>query len=235
MTSDTITDRFSRLTTAHLTDGCLRAEVAVRCAPSAVQALRQGARLAGRVLPVRHAGSVDVLLEAIDSAAPGDILVVDNGDRRDESCVGDLIALEAFSAGLGGIVIWGLNRDSAEIADIGLPLFSTGTLPTGPLRLDARDPRALESAVIGEWVVDAADVVFGDDDGVLFVPTERVSEVFDAAEAIRDTEVAQATRIRSGTSLREQVRFAEFLKQRAREPSLTLREHLRRVGGAIEV
>jgi regulator of RNase E activity RraA len=192
-------------------------------------------RLAGRVLPVRHAGSVDVLLEAIESAQPHDVLVVDNGDRRDESCVGDLIALEAYAAHLGGIVIWGLNRDSAEIADIGMALFSTGTLPTGPLRLDERDALALESAVIGEWLVDTGDVVFGDDDGVLFVPAERLTDVLDAAEAIRDTEVAQASRIRSGTSLREQVRFAEFLEQRANEPGLTLREHLRRVGGAIEV
>lgn len=235
MTSHEIAARFAGLTTAHLTDGCVRAHVPVRCAPNELQSLEPGMRLAGRVLPVRHAGSVDVMLEAIDAAQPGDVLVVDNADRRDESCVGDLVTLEALSSGLAGIVIWGLNRDTAEIIDIGLPLFSTGTLPTGPLRLDARDAEALTSATVGEWTVDRHDTVFGDSDGVLFVPMNNLDEVLGFAEAIRDTELVQASRIRSGTSLREQVRFAEFLEQRSAEPGLTLREHLRRVGGAIEV
>src|SRR5205823_14289002 len=63
-------------------------------------------------------------------AAPGDVLVVDNGGRCDESCVGDLVVLEAQAAGLGGIVIWGLHRDTADIRAIGLPVFSLGAIPT---------------------------------------------------------------------------------------------------------
>jgi regulator of RNase E activity RraA len=39
------------------------------------------------VCPAQHAGSVDVFLEAFGTAAPGDVLVVDNGGRLDESCV----------------------------------------------------------------------------------------------------------------------------------------------------
>lgn len=34
-------------------------------------------------------------LEALEGADDGDVLVVDNGGRLDESCVGDLVALEA--------------------------------------------------------------------------------------------------------------------------------------------
>ena len=36
-----------------------------------------------------------MFLEAIDSSAPGEVLVDDNGGRVDEACVGDLVALEA--------------------------------------------------------------------------------------------------------------------------------------------
>jgi hypothetical protein len=43
--------------------------------------------MAGRALPARHYGSVDVFLEALGSAAHGDVLVVDNGGRADEACV----------------------------------------------------------------------------------------------------------------------------------------------------
>ena len=101
--------RFAGLTTAHLADACVRAQLPVRCAPAALHAAVPGCRLAGRVLPARHAGSVDVFLEAFDRAAPGDVLVADNGGRLDEACIGDLIALEAQTAGLAGMVVWGLQ------------------------------------------------------------------------------------------------------------------------------
>jgi regulator of RNase E activity RraA len=227
-------DRFAGLSTAHLADACLRVGVPVRCASPHVRAVVPGSRLAGRVCPARHAGSVDIFLEAFDMAEPGDVLVVDNGGRLDEACVGDLIALEAQAAGLDGVVIWGLHRDTADIRAIGLPVFSLGAIPTGPLRLDARTDDALESAVVGDWTVDRTDLVLGDDDGVLFLPSRQAEELFTVAETIRDTERDQAERIRAGTSLRTQVRFADYLAKREATPSLSFREHLRTVGGAIE-
>ncbi|MFI7538813.1 RraA family protein [Streptosporangium sp. NPDC049376] len=226
--------RFETLTTAHLTDGCLRAGVAVRCAPAGTRSAVPGGRLAGRVCPARHAGSVDVFLEACELSAPGDVLVADNGGRLDESCIGDLVVLEARAAGLAGVVIWGLHRDTADIRAIGLPVFSLGSIPTGPLSLDERPEGALEFATVGEWTVGRDDLVLGDDDGVIFIPAGRAEEVFTRAEAIRDVERRQADRIHAGTSLREQVAFGAYLAGRAEDPSLTFRAHLRAVGGAIE-
>jgi hypothetical protein len=49
------------------------------------------------------------------------------------------------------------------------------------------------------------------------------------------TERRQAAQIRDGVSLRRQVRFDRYLARRQQVPSLTFREHLRDVGGAIEV
>ena len=159
--------RFATLTTAHLADACLRAQVPVRCAPAALSTVMPGSRLAGRVAPAQHVGSVDIFLEALQGAAPGDVLVVDNGGRLDEACVGDLVALEAQAAGLEGLVIWGLHRDTADLRAIGLPVFSLGAIPTGPQRLDVRPHDALASVTVGEWAVGREDVVLGDDDGVL--------------------------------------------------------------------
>lgn len=230
-----IVSRFANLTTAHLADGCLRAGQQVRCGPAGLAAVEPGARLAGRALPVRHAGSVDIFLEALEGAAPGDVLVVDNQGRLDEACVGDLMALEAAGAGLAGIVIWGLHRDTAEISEIGLPVFSQGSMPTGPLRLDPRADDALDAATFGEWTITRDDLVFADVDGVLFVPAAAASEVLLAAEQIRDTEIAQGEKSRAGTSLRDQLQFAAYLEARASDPTLTLRQHLTTIGGAIEV
>jgi len=177
---------------------------------------------------------VDVFLEAFETAKPGDVLVVDNGGRLDEACVGDLVALEARAAGLAGLVVWGLHRDTADLRAIGLPVFSLGATPTGPQRLDPRPPEALQRAEIGDWVVSGDDLVLADDDGVLFVPADRAADLFTVAEAIRDTERGQAELVRAGTSLRGQLRFDAYLAHRRQDPSLTFRDHLRALGGAIE-
>ena len=224
--------RFGALTTAHLADACLRARVPLRCAP--LHAVTPGSRLAGRVAPARHVGSVDIFLEVLEGAGPGDVLVVDNGGRLDEACVGDLVVLEAQAASLEGMVIWGLHRDTADIRAIGLPVFSLGAMPAGPQRLDARPPDALASAAVAQWTVTGADLVLGDDDGVLFVPAARAAELFTIAETIRDTERRQADQIRAGVSLRRQLQFDRYLARRDQVPSLSFREHLRSVGGAIE-
>lgn len=226
--------RFATVTTAHLADACIRAQLPVRCAPARMHAVVPGSRLAGRVCPARHAGSVDTFLEALEGAAPGEVLVADNDGRVDESCVGDLVVLEAQAAGLDGIVIWGLHRDTADIQAIGLPVFSLGAIPVGPQRLDARLLDALASATVGDWAVDREDLVLGDDDGVLFVPASRAGEVFTIAETIRSTEQRQAEQLHAGISLRSQVQFDSYLAQRQRTPSLSFRDHLRAVGGAIE-
>src|SRR5260370_26628294 len=189
------------LTTAHLADGCLRTGVAVRCAPAGLRPVAPGMRCAGRARPARHVGSVDIFLEALETAAPGEVLVVDNGGRLDEACVGDLVALEVKTAGLAGIVIWGLHRDTTDLVDIGLPCFSLGALSTGPRRLDPRPPDCLARAAVGAFTVGPDDVVVADADGVIFLQSARLAEVVAAAEAVRATERGQADAMRGGPPL----------------------------------
>jgi 4-hydroxy-4-methyl-2-oxoglutarate aldolase len=225
---------FADLATPLIADACLRCDVPLRVAPPGIRPVVPGERLAGRVLPVRHYGSVDVFLEAFGHACDGDVLVIDNGGRVDEACVGDLAVLEAMTAGISGLAVWGLHRDTPELVEIGLPVLSYGSHPAGPVRLDERGPEALRSARFGAHEVTSDDVVFGDADGVLFVPAARVGQVLDTAHAIRDTERAQAARIRAGETLRAQTNFSDYLTKRRSDPTYTFRAHLRSTGGEIE-
>ena len=175
-------DRLAALTTPHLADACLRVGAPLRLGPSGLASVIPGARFFGRVLPVRHVGSVDIYLDALERAQPGDVLVVDNGGRLDEACVGDLVALETQAAALAGIVIWGLHRDTTEIREIGLPVVSLGSSPTGPLVVGERAADALERASIAPGVeVTAADVVAVDEDGLIALPLDRLDGIGGAA------------------------------------------------------
>jgi regulator of RNase E activity RraA len=215
-------------------DACIRVGVPLRAASPGIAPVVPGSRAAGRALPARHYGSVDVFLEAFEAAEPGDVLVVDNGGRVDEACVGDLTVLEARAPGVAALVVWGFHRDTPELREIGFPVWSYGPYPPGPTRLDVQEPDTLAFARFDDHEVTRADVVFADDDGVLFVGADRVGEVLAAAEEIRRKERDQAAKIRSGVTLRTQTRFDDYLARRAADPSYTFRQHLREVGGAIE-
>jgi regulator of RNase E activity RraA len=234
MEAKSLASAFAELSTPLIADAALRLTVPLRISPPGIRGVTPNQHLAGPALPVRHFGSVDVFLEAMQVAQPGDVLVIDNGGRLDEGCIGDLIALEAENCGLAGIVVWGTHRDTPELRQIHLPIFSYGTCPSGPQRLDPRNSLALRSARFGNFVVETGDVVFADDDGCLFAGAERVDELLRVAYEIRQRERHQAEGIKRSHSLREQLQFAQYAEKRDADPGYTFREHLRKISGAIE-
>ncbi|WP_210723976.1 RraA family protein [Leifsonia sp. PS1209] len=221
------------LPTAAVADAAVRLGIRVSAAPAALLPLLPGTAFAGPAAPVTHLGSVDVLLEAIDDAPPGAVLVVDNGGRHDEACVGDLMLLEAREAGMRGAVIWGRHRDTAQLREIGLPVFSLGAYPFGPRRVPPAG-RAMRSAYLDGVPVGAGDWIVADDDGVLVVGQDRREELVATAVRIQSVEGEQSQRMRAGASLRDQLDFAEYRRRQAADPELTLRRHLQETGGAIE-
>jgi regulator of RNase E activity RraA len=219
--------------TANIADACLRLGVSY----SAISSLRPASsrcEFQGKARPVRHFGSVDVFLEVIDQASPGDVLVVDNDGRDDEGCIGDLVTLEAATAGLAAIVIWGRHRDTADLQSIPITLFSQGSSPSGPRRLDPCPSGECEFARIGEVRVGRDDMVIGDADGLVVLPAGSFDDVSALALHIRSVEALQAERMRSGSSLREQLDWQGYAERRRANADFTFRQHLAEIGGAVE-
>ena len=218
--------------TANIADACLTLGLEFGVWPElrAVGALR----MAGPAFPVQHFGSVDIFLEAIGKSEQGSILMVDNAGRRDEGCVGDLVVREAKLAGLGGIAIWGAHRDTADLQEIGFPLFIHSNFPVGPRELRARPPEPFAWAQFGDFLVSPAHFIIADQDGVIAVDSADWPSVREEAETIRAREAEQAWLVESGQSLRQQFQFDDYLQRREEDADYSFRAQLRRVGGEIE-
>jgi regulator of RNase E activity RraA len=222
-------------TTPFLIDACAQLSLPVRVGPFGLKCNFPGSKVAGPARPARHAGSVDVFLEAIAGSKTGDVLAIDNGGRHDEGCIGDLVVGEAFMSGIAGIVCWGTHRDTAAIHAIGARVWSLGTCPNGPLELRKRSETALAAATLGSVTVTPDDFVFADDDGVVVVAQAELSRVIETARDIAGREGVQARRLLKGELLRSQFDLHQYVTKRRADPSYTFREHLKSFGGAIEI
>lgn len=224
---------FAPLPTAAVADACVRLKVPARQV-TGLYALIPGRIVAGPVLPVQHAGSVDVFLEALQTVKPGRVLCIDNGGRLDEGCIGDLTVLEAIHHGCVGVLLDGAHRDTSALRQLSLPVWSRGRSPFGPLAPRARAKDAIGAASIGGHRVTSDDVVVLDEDGGVFVPADQAPKVWELAARIQKTELEQANLARKGTPLCDQFQVKSYLAARAKDPSLGFRAHLRSIGKAIE-
>jgi 4-hydroxy-4-methyl-2-oxoglutarate aldolase len=221
--------------TAQVVDACMRLKIPYRIAPAGItQVIPQSKPIFGRCIPVRHYGSVDIFLEVLEMTEEKGILIIDNGGRTGEACIGDLIVLEAQQAGVQAIAVWGLHRDTNDLLEINLPVWSYGSYPSGPARLDPRESDALTSAQFGDFLVTAADIVFMDQDGIVFVEAIHLDQILETATAIRKTERRQASLASKGTTMRQQFQFSSYLEKRHGNPNYTFRAHLASLSKSIE-
>lgn len=225
--------QISPLPTAAVADACVRLGIPPR-AVTGLYGLMPGVIVAGPVLPVQHAGSVDVFFETLQSATKGSVLCIDNQGRLDEGCIGDLTVLEAMHHGCVGILVDGAHRDTSALRRLALPVWSRGRSPFGPLAARIRPEDALTAATIGGHKVTSDDIVVLDEDGAVFVAARDAERVWKLAAKIQKIELEQVALAKKGTAMCEQFQVKAYLAAKAKDPSLGFRAHLRTIGKAIE-
>jgi regulator of RNase E activity RraA/molybdopterin-guanine dinucleotide biosynthesis protein A len=118
-------------------------------------------------------------LDSYKTIVPGDVIVVEN-EVPQHAYFGELNANLAVRAGAVAAIIGGHTRDSADVVNVGLPVFANGYTCQ-----DVRKRATLESMnrpiTVQGIRICPGDLIFADREGVVVVPRRVEREVIDTA------------------------------------------------------
>ena len=173
-----------------------------------VRAMIPDVRMAGPAFTVLAEDDHLPVMAALAEAAPGDVLVIATGGSS-RAVFGELFATEARRRGLAGIVADGYCRDLRGLREIGLPVFARGTTP----RSGTTVSRAAHGTTVACGGVDVfpGDIVFGDDDGLLVAPEDRIAAALETANTIARGERAILAAQAGGEALHSLTNYDEHV------------------------
>jgi len=137
-----------------------------------------------------------IVYKALEISKPGDVIVIGIYNYIASSTWGDLTSLIGKEKGLAGMVTDGLVRDIFGIKEVGLPVFSRGSIPTSPFKDGPGEVNV--PITCGGVSVRPGDIIFGDVDGVVVIPQENVVQVVRGALEIAAEEEKKVKDIKSG-------------------------------------
>jgi 3-hexulose-6-phosphate synthase/6-phospho-3-hexuloisomerase len=164
-----------------------------------IRPVTQGLKMVGPALTVRtYPGDWAKPVEAIDKAKEGEIIVIDAGGVG-PAVWGELATHSALQKKIGGVLIEGAIRDVREVRALKFPAFARLIMPT------AYEPKGLGEIGVpvkaggvriypGDWIV-------GDDDGVVAIPGEKVTEIANRAMDVLERENRIRREIDQGSTL----------------------------------
>jgi regulator of RNase E activity RraA len=190
--------RLSDIPVTVLSDSMARSAGSVGLLPigSSLSVLK-GQSMTGPALTVRSRPGDNLAIQvALEAARPGDVLVVDSRGDTTYATMGGLLARYATTKGVAGVVIDGAVRDYEELSGGSLPVFARGLSHMGPLKTGPGELHSLVS--IGGMVVHDGDLVVGDADGIVVLPSGRAIQILAAAERVLANEEMQVNAIDEG-------------------------------------
>jgi 4-hydroxy-4-methyl-2-oxoglutarate aldolase len=156
-----------------------------------------GKRVCGpAVTALCHPGDNLMLHAAIDVARRGDVIVVGVKFPNTDGMIGELIATQCQARGIVAVVLDAGARDSAELREMGFPVWSRAISAAGTSKAT---PGWVNVPIqCGGAVVRPGDLVVADDDGVVVVAAGEVDAAVRASEARVAREDANRKRFQQG-------------------------------------
>lgn len=122
--------------------------------------------------------------KAIEDCPPGAVMVIDSRKDPRAASAGGILLTRLMVRGVAGIVTDGGFRDSTEIAGLAIPAYHTR--PSAPTNLTLHQAIDINVPIgCGDTPVFPGDVVVGDSDGVVVLPSHLADEL--ATEAVEMT------------------------------------------------
>lgn len=182
-------DGFRTAATAVISDNLQRLPGVVGLVPYH----KQNGVMVGTAFTVRtRPGDNLAIHEALEHVRPGDVIVVDGGGDLNRALIGEIMVNIALWKKVSGLVIDGAIRDVGAITELGMPCFARGVTHKGPYK---DGPGEINVPVcVGGMVIQAGDIVVGDEDGVVAFPQAIASDLL---QAVRAQEAREASIIKS--------------------------------------
>jgi 4-hydroxy-4-methyl-2-oxoglutarate aldolase len=160
-----------------------------------------------RVIPTDEYIEIDTLLAMVDSIPKDSIVVVSSDNDIDAALWGGLMSTRAKARGAHGAIVNGGVRDIEQISRLGFPVFGTYRCVKDIRRRGYMAEYGV-SITIGGIPVKPSDLIFGDANGVVIIPSEHQEKIFIELHKSLDGEKRTESGLLSGKSAREL--FGEF-------------------------
>jgi 4-hydroxy-4-methyl-2-oxoglutarate aldolase len=181
-------------------------KLGLRGSVTGIHRLTTDARVAGRVLTVKldraegRSNTRHLCTAAIEAAAPGDIIVVEQSTGLDAASWGGNLALGAKMRGVAGVIVEGPARDIDDCRKLDFPVFARShTARTARGRIV--EVATGEPITVGNIEVTPGDYVVADGSAVVFIAQSEIAKVLETAEAIATREEAMAQALREGNPI----------------------------------
>lgn len=141
------------------------------------------------------------VLELIDTAEPGSVMVIAIDGYKDAATWGGLMTTGAVVNGLEGALLDGGVRDVEEIErDHNFPIFARSIHPAASVgrfkTVASNEPVEIDGVKIRP-----GDVIMGDRDGVVVIPADKAEACLDKALEIEAREQEQTRHIQENKSI----------------------------------
>ncbi|WP_125616026.1 4-carboxy-4-hydroxy-2-oxoadipate aldolase/oxaloacetate decarboxylase [Specibacter cremeus] len=178
---------------------------------SRIKPIDRSMHFCGPAVTVRCAPQDNLMLQvAIHYATAGDVVLVSAGEFGEAGTFGDVLGNAMAAKGIAAMVTDSGVRDTADLIELGLPVFSANVAIRGTVK-ETLGP-INHPLVIGGEIVYPGDILRGDADGIVVVRRDEAEEVIALAQARVDAEDEQIRRYRAGGTTIELCNLTDKLK-----------------------